>query len=418
MTLTAAIASLAGALLVGLLIGAQREAAGRAHPGLRDFLLIALVAGLCGMLGSPALGAAALVGISATLAVFHWEERAERTGITTELAALGTFLLAYLAASGAISFGRPLAIGLTIVVVIFLEARERIQTFARSTITQAEFNATLAFVAIVLVIYPVLPTGSYGPFAFFSPRQVWMFVILISSISYVGYFLEKFLGEERGMFYTSVLGGLASTTAATLHFAHESRERPELTFGLWRAFVLSNTVQFPRTLLIVAAVSPALTLRSAWPLMAMMLAGVAFSEILGRWPHKAVAKMEIKADNPFRIGPALKFGALFTAVVFISKAAAARLGMQAFLGTSLLGGLVDVATVIAPAADLLKQSRISMNEAEGAVMLGLVSNAALKTALAASAGTVGFAMRVGLTFVGWAAVGGAAWWIALKIAGA
>ena len=76
----------------------------------------------------------------------------------------------------------------------------------------------------MLVIYPLLPQGSFGPYAFFSPRQVWMFVILISSISYVGYFLEKFLGEERGMLYTSVLGGLASTTAATLHFARESRE--------------------------------------------------------------------------------------------------------------------------------------------------------------------------------------------------
>ena len=78
------------------------------------------------------------------------------------------------------------------------------------------FAATLAFVGVVVVIYPLLPEGAYGPYAFFEPRQVWKFVILISSISYLGYFLEKFLGEEQGLFYTSVLGGLASTTAATL----------------------------------------------------------------------------------------------------------------------------------------------------------------------------------------------------------
>ena len=74
--------------------------------------------------------------------------------------------------------------------------------------------------------------------------------------------MEKFLGEEEGLFYTSVLGGLTSTTAATLHFARVSKERPEETFGLWRAFVVANTVQFPRTLLIVALVHRELAL--AW----------------------------------------------------------------------------------------------------------------------------------------------------------
>ena len=93
-----------------------------------------------------------------------------------------------------------------------------------------------------------------------------MFVILISSISYVGYFLEKFLGEEKGLIYTSILGGLASTTAATLHFARLSKQRPEETLGLCRAFVMANTVQFPRAFLIVVLVNPALAMRLLWPL--------------------------------------------------------------------------------------------------------------------------------------------------------
>ena len=69
----------------------------------------------------------------------------------------------------------------------------------------------------------------------------------------------------------------------------------------------------------------------------------------------------MKPGNPFRIRPALRFGALFTAVVFISKAATAKLGTGAFYGTSLLGGLVDVATVIAPAADMVQASRLTMS---------------------------------------------------------
>ena len=82
--------------------------------------------------------------------------------------------------------------------------------------------------------------------------------------------------------------------------------------------------------------------------------------------------VEFKSGNPFRIVPALRFGALFTAIVFVTKASAARLGAQAFYGTSLLGGLVDVATVIAPAADLLREpQRSRSNAAERAVLLAL-----------------------------------------------
>src|SRR4029077_2336825 len=152
---------------------------------------------------NPWLSGAALLSIAALLAVFHFEERATRKGITTELAGIATFVLALLAASAQFHFGKPIAIGTAILIAAFLEAKQRLQHLLRETITETEFNATLAFVTVVLVVYPVLPVGTFGPYMFFSPRQVWMFVILISSISYVGYFLEKFLGAEKGLAYTS-----------------------------------------------------------------------------------------------------------------------------------------------------------------------------------------------------------------------
>ena len=327
-----------------------------------------------------------------------------------------TFALSYLAASPVPAFAEPVAIGVTLIVVVFLETKKNIEKLLRETISVTEFNGTLAFVGVVVVIYPLLPTGAYGPYAFFEPRQVWKFVILISSISYVGYFLEKFLGEEKGLFYTSVLCGLASTTAATLLFARESKERPEDTFGLWRAFVIANTVQFPRTLLIVMAVSPDLARVCVWPLATMLVCGVLVAEILGRWPHKQIESVPMKSGNPFRMRPALQFGVLFAAVVFLSKAAADKLGTGAFYWTSLLGGLVDVSTVIAPAADLLKTNSMTLATAEIAVLLALAANAVQKILVAvAEAGTREFALRVSAMFALWAAVGIGTWFICLKI---
>jgi uncharacterized membrane protein (DUF4010 family) len=429
-SLSTAVESLAGALLIGLMIGGQREAAHReavqketeyietsgwTAPGLRDFLIVALAGGVCGLLGTPWLTAPVLISITTLFAVLHYEDRATRHGITTELAAVATFALSYLSASPVPSFAEPVAIGVTLIVVVFLETKQSIEKLLRRTINVTEFNATLAFVGVVVVIYPLLPEGAFGPYAFFEPRQVWKFVILISSISYVGYFLEKFLGEEQGLFYTSVLGGLASTTAATLLFARESKERPEDTFGLWRAFVIANTVQFPRTFLIVMAVSPDLTRVIAWPLAAMFVCGILLAEMLRRWPHKRIGAVPSQSGNPFRIVPALRFGAMFAGVVFLSKWAAATLGTGAFYWTSLLGGLVDVSTVIAPAAELLKTQGIGLKTAEIAVLLALAANAVQKILVAVSAGTRDFAWRVTAVFALWFAVGAGTLFLSFKI---
>src|SRR5580698_7925421 len=99
-SLSTAVESLAGALLIGLLIGGQREAAHReaghdlnigTPPGLRDFLIIAMAGGVCGIIGAPWLTAPVLISITALLAVFHFEDRLKRRGITTELAGVSTF---------------------------------------------------------------------------------------------------------------------------------------------------------------------------------------------------------------------------------------------------------------------------------------------------------------------------------------
>lgn len=424
-SLSNAAESLAGALLIGLLIGGQREAAHKdaghaaesvcTPPGLRDFLIVALAGGVCGILAMAWLTGSVLISITALLAVFHFEDRIQRRGITTELAGVATFALSYLAASPTPPFAEPVAIAVTLIVVVFLETKQYIAKLLRETISITEFNATLAFVGVVVVIYPLLPAGAYGPYAFFDPRQVWKFVILISSISYVGYFLEKFLGQEKGLFYTSVLGGLASTTAATLMFARESKEHPQDTFGLWRAFIIANTVQFPRTLLIVVAVNQDLARVCAWPLTAMLICGILMAELLRWWPHKRVESVPMTSGNPFRIGPALQFGAMFAGVVFLSKWAAATLGPGAFYWTSLLGGLVDVSTVIAPAAELLKSNSMTLRTAEVAVLLALAANAVQKILVAVSSGTREFALRVTAMFALWAAVGAGTWFFSLKI---
>lgn len=417
LTNSEALTAIAEALLIGLLIGAQRETSEGIHPGLRDFLSIGLAGGICGLLQSPWLTVAALISISGLLAVFHFEEREARTGITTELAGVGTFCLAYLSATPptlTARYGAPLAVGTTIVIVAFLEMKKFLQKLVRETITESEFNDTLRFLAVVLVIYPLLPNEQFGTaeFKFFNPHQVWLFVILISSISYIGYFLQKFMGAEKGLEYTSVLGGLASTSAATLAFARCCKAQPDEGATYWRATVLANTVQFPRTIIILYLVNADLAWICLPPLLTMLAAAALLAFLLRRrGAGSEPLGKPMSMSNPFRLKPALEFGAMLTAVIFLSKLAAMKLGSGALFGTSALGGLVDVATVAVSMANLLAGRKVGLPTAEAAVLLALATNVSLKLVLATVAGTRAFAWRMAASYVLIFSAGGLAWWI-------
>ncbi|MCC6586904.1 MAG: MgtC/SapB family protein [Bryobacterales bacterium] len=398
-TLPPAWTALAEALLIGLLIGVQRETIqGDRRPGLRDFIVIALCGGVCGLLQQPALTVAAIASII-VFATIYYLRATERGGITTEFTLLATFLLAYLTAVPNFKEGSPLAIALTIVLVFALEVKSQLHRFVRETMLPAEFHDTLRFLAIIFVIYPILPEGSYGPYQFFSPRRVWLFVILVSSISYVGYFCQKFLGPTRGLLLASLFGGLASTTAATAAFARRCGEDPEKRDLYWQASTLANAVQFPRVWALLIVVNPVTAASSLPWLLAMMAGGLVLVFFLSRRvrPDSAPDK-KLALGNPFRLTPAIKFGAAFAAIQFISRWANETLGSASLYATG-AAGMVDADAVVLSMSDLTREGLLTEQAAEFGILLALVANAVLKTGIAAWGGGFAFGWRVALSFL-------------------
>jgi len=132
-----------------------------------------------------------------------------------------------------------------------------------------------------------------------------------------------------------------------MHFAKMDKERPGETIGLWRAFVIANSVQFPRALLIVALVNTDLA----------AFAGLADGgddalrhrarRVLRRWPHKHTTAPAMAPGNPFRLIPALHSAPCSPRSCSSAKRLA-RSSARLVQATSLLGGLVDVSTVMPP----------------------------------------------------------------------
>lgn len=399
------------ALLIGLLVGIEREADQRLerHAGLRDFVTIGLAGGLCGVIGQPALTIAVLVALTALIIVFR-AQTTGRTGITTELAAVATFLLCVLTATSSLPWGSPLAIALTVVLALFLDMRVTLQKFFVEVITEREFHETLRFLAVIFVILPVLPDGGYGPYQFFNPRRVWIFVILVCTINWLGYFLQKFLGGSEGLRWTAVVGGLASTTAATSAFAKQCAEDEPRTLDYGRAAVLANAVQFPRVYALMLVASPALAAASIVPLIAMGAAGVAYAFLPRAKPSgEQVARPEVRLGNPFHLVPALKFGAAFALIRLMVRASSEEFGEGGVLSASFIAGSVDVDAIVFSVSGLLRDSSLGMQTAVGGVFLSLIANAAFKTFLAFSGGTRAFGRKVALGFLLMFSAGAAAW---------
>jgi uncharacterized membrane protein (DUF4010 family) len=370
-------------LLIGLIVGIERESdKEERHAGLRDFVSIGLAGGLCGILGEAWLTATALAALTAMLVIFR-VQTPQRTGITTELAAVVTFLLCVLAATQGLAFGAPLAIALTVVLALFLDAREPLRRLARETLSEQEYWDTLRFLAVIFVILPILPNEDFGPFGGFNPYRTWLFVILVCGINFLGYFFQKFLGGRRSLALTAIAGGIGSSTASTLAFARLAASQPEAARSWAYAAVLANVILNARAAAILWLVGRPL-LPAALPLLAVMTA----AGLLWVWHLRPASAAGSAAEpllvlgNPLRLIAGIQFGLLFAAVRFLARAADALYGSSGVLASSAAGGSVDVDAILFSLAGLFRDGRIEAATAVWAILVALAANAALKTALA------------------------------------
>ena len=170
-------------------------------------------------------------------------------GITTEIAAVACCGL------GALCFFTPHIAGVIALIITILLASKRFTNKIASNLHRVELTDTLKFLAIILIILPLLPNKALDPLGAFNPYKVTLLVILISGISFVGYFLAKFLGAARGLGLTGLLGGLTSSTAVT---AAQAKQSPGLISACGFATIIANATMFVRVLVVVALLDRAL----------------------------------------------------------------------------------------------------------------------------------------------------------------
>lgn len=384
------------ALFIGILVGLQREYAhdldeetGRkSFAGVRTFALIGLsgcaAAYSADILNSPLILIGLLLPISALIVMAYYVlATSGSVGITTEVAAVVTML------AGALCFWDQLAIAvaLGVTTTVLLSLKIELHGFV-ARLTREDMVAALKFAIITAIILPILPNENYGPppFDVINPYKIWLMVVLISGISFLGYVLFKLVGPKRGTGLTGLLGGLVSSTATTLSFSQRSHKSGQLAKPFALAIIIAWTVMFGRVLVEVGAIHFPL-LDELWlPLVAAAGAGLFYGLYLYLAP-RADDEEDVQVSNPFELRPAITFGILYGLILLVARAAQVYLGDTGIYLSSIASGVADVDAITLSMTELSRSGNLALPTAARAIVLAVVANTVVKGGIVLASGS-------------------------------
>src|SRR5699024_5592028 len=143
-----------------------------------------------------------------------------------------------------------------------------------------------------------------------NPYRIWLLVVVVALISFAGHFAVRVLGQNRGILLTGIFGGLASSTALTMHFARLSKRTQGLDGVLATGIVVALAISIPRIIIITLFVSPSLASKASIPLGIMTVCGLAIALVV-RWLSKSGdVRVPKRLGPPFQLSETIRFALL------------------------------------------------------------------------------------------------------------
>jgi len=407
------------ALAIGLLIGVERgwkerEAKeGERVAGVRTYGLIGLLGGgsalLAEHIGSLVMGLAfiGLAGMLTAVYIVNLRQGNEASGITSLIAGLVTFVLGALAAMGEVAIAAASAV----VTTLLLSYKPLLHRWV-SALEIEELRAVIKLLLISVVLLPILPNQGYGPWQSLNPYAIWWMVVLIAAISFVGYFAIKIGGARRGIVFTGLFGGLASSTALTLHFSRMSRREAVMAPMLAMGILLACGTMFPRMLLLATVLNRDLFKPMLIPAAVMAL--LVYLPALVYWRLQMHKKIDTISPlkNPLELKSALSFGMLLVLVLLLGKALQSWFGEVGVLALAAASGVADVDAITLSLARM-SQDDLALRVAAMGIVIAAAINSLTKGSMATAIGGRDIGLWVGLPLLA-SSIGGlvSAWlWV-------
>jgi uncharacterized membrane protein (DUF4010 family) len=292
-----------------------------------------------------------------------------------------------------------LAVALGVGMTALLYFKAELEDTAQK-LTARDIRSMLQFAALSVVVLPLLPNKSYGPYGVLNPFHIWLMVVLVSGVSLAGYVAWRLTLARKGLVLTGMLGGLVSSTATTLVYARHAKQCTHTPAAALVVIVLANATMLARVLLIAVIVAPRAAPKIAVPIvLALLLAAPA---VAWRW-RSVGAEIGDGGDdyrNPTNLLAALAFGALYAAILVVSAWLSENVGAQGVYGLAIVSGLTDVDAITLSSLQLFNTDALSADAAAIAISLAVGANLVLKSVLVYGAGGRTIGLNTFVAFAG------------------
>lgn len=369
------------AILLGALMGLERERQETRLAGLRTFILVTLFGAICGNMARSGayqwVVAGGLIGVTVQAAMVHFLRLKEHLppGLTTSVALLVAYGIGVLLATG---FTVP-AVAISLATTVILYFKLQMHEFSRR-LQQRDIYAIFQFILVAFIILPILPDRGYGPYQALNPYNIWLMVVLISAINLAGYVTLQIAGQHWGSPVLGVLGGIVSSTATTLSFSRYTRENPRFSQAAAVVVALASTVVLVRVAFLIGMIQPSLLGGLTLPMGAMFVGGLIPVFLIWRTTPRDEGPAP-STKNPVELPQALFFGLLYAAVILAVSAAKDFFGDRGVYIVALISGLTDVDAITLSNARLVQQGVLGAPQAHISILLALISNLCFKLGL-------------------------------------
>lgn len=386
---------------LGLLVGLQREKTNHETAGVRTFTLIAILGTMVGFLSRafenqfilPVFILAIAAFLITANKIIASRDDNPTAGQTTEMAVLLMFAIgAYLVVGDQII---GVIVGGTLAIVLYVkDVLHRMIERLKSK----DFEAIMTFVGVSLVILPILPNETYGPYEVLNPRQIWLMVTLIVGISILGYFVYKWVGKQAGMISNGIFGGIISSTATVISYARTAAQNKG--FAKISSFVIyvSVTVSIIRVIIEIAIVTPEKLPKLILPFVVLFVFMSITSLFYFYFISKEASENEVpEPKNPAQLKSSLVFGILYAVILLAVAFVEDTFGDEGLYLLSIIGGLAKKDAITLSLAQSIK-SGMATELGWRLIMTGVLSNFAFKIVLAYMMGSRKLANLVAVTF--------------------
>jgi uncharacterized membrane protein (DUF4010 family) len=278
-------------------------------------------------------------------------------------------------------------------VALVLAERRRLHALATEMVSHDELLDLILLGVAALVVLPLVPNRALGPFGGINLFTLWRLVVVVMTLSALGYVGQRIAGPRYGLALAGLASGFVSATATIASMGAHARRKASLVPAAVAGASFAGVATVVMLGVVVFAASPATALDLAPSLVAALVVAAGYAIVCARLASR-VAEDEPIRGRVVNVRAALAFATLVTVVTVVSRVLHHRYGAGGLFVVAGVAALVDAHAASGSVAAAYAAGGTSLSATTAAILVAFSVNALSKIVVSFVSGPRTFAIRV------------------------